>query len=127
MQDAAARDDATLEAIRHDRTALQGLAQALRAIEPDAFGKYQDLLERLRALGVGRRGNTERVVVFSERIATLRFLERRLTADLGLGAEALAIFHGQLPDQTQCELVQSFGTKDAKIRILLCSDAASEG
>ncbi|MBK8979643.1 MAG: DEAD/DEAH box helicase [Planctomycetes bacterium] len=107
---------------RHDRAVLERLAAALRAVPTGSFRKYQRLLARLRALGPD-----DRVVVFSERIATLRFLREHLLRDLGLDADAVAIFHGQLDDQAQRELVQSFGTKDAPIRILLASDAASEG
>ena len=37
------------------------------------------------------------------------------------------VFHGSLGDQDQTKLVESFGTEDSPIRILLASDVASEG
>ena len=65
--------------------------------------------------------------MFSERLETLRWLERELTADLSLKATQVALLHGQLPDTDQQELVDRFGRLDDPIRVLLCSDVASEG
>jgi superfamily II DNA or RNA helicase len=110
-----------------DRRALQDIRTLAAKITPDTFTKYQNLLGWLRRHGFDRRGNRERVVLFSERIATLRFLEEQLRRDLSLPEEALEIFHGSLDDQRQMNLVQSFGVADSKLRILLASDVASEG
>ena len=119
--------EADTEAAVHDRNTLRGLAEALRAIQPADFAKYHGLVERLRALGIGKRSDTTRVVVFSERIATLKFLDAHLRQDLGLADDAIGVFHGAMDDQSQYDLVQRFGSEDAKIRVLLASDAAAEG
>lgn len=111
----------------HDRDALQRLRGLVDAVKPAAFTKYQKLLAELDAIGLGKRGSDERIVIFSERIPTLRFLETRLRKDLQLKADQIQIFHGTVDDQKQQELVKSFGTESSPLRILLASDAASEG
>ena len=112
---------------------LRVFADALQAIVGDAsaasFSKYQRLLEQLRDLAFGwtRQDPADRLVVFSERIETLRWLERQLTADLKLKPKQVAVLHGQMSDTEQQELVDRFGRLDDPIRVLLCSDVASEG
>lgn len=123
----AAADQGDAEAIAHDRTALQRLRTLVAAVGPDAFAKYQRLLQHLRELGFGKKGIDARVVVFSERIDTLEFLRDQLTADLGLKEAQRELFFGQLDDQTQTDIVDSFGTEDSELRLLLASDAAAEG
>ena len=64
--------------------------------------------------------------MFSERIETLRWLERQLTS--GSSAEGHAgrtAARRQLCDTEQQELVDRFGRLDDPIRVLLCSDVAS--
>jgi superfamily II DNA or RNA helicase len=114
-------------AAAHDREVLTQLLAEVEAVKPSTFAKYQKLLERLRAIGLDQSGSTERVVIFSERIDTLNFLEERLRNDLKLKNDQIEIFHGTLDDQTQKRLVQEFGTEKASVRVLLASDAASEG
>lgn len=114
-------------AVAWDRNVLQELGRLVDAVTPESFRKYQHLLAHLRTLGFGRRGNDTRVVVFSERIDTLEFLRDELTKDLGLREEQRAMFTGQLDDQSQAEVVDSFGTQDSPLRLLLASDAAAEG
>ncbi len=114
-------------AVRHDRQALEGLLSLVERVRPRDFGKLLRLLAELRELGIGRRGSRERVVIFSERIATLRFLEEELAQELGLGEDQIEIFHGSLDDQKQQGLVRSFGTEKSPVRVLLASDVASEG
>lgn len=115
------------DAVAHDLATLHDLRTLVAAVTPDTFAKYQRLLTHLRELGIGKRGNHTRVVIFSERIDTLQFLQQRLHADLGLGDAETALFYGALDDQSQDAIVQAFGTQDSKLRVLLASDAASEG
>ncbi len=114
-------------AAEHDREVLTTLLQKLEKVRGDAFCKYTKLLEHLRDLGFDQKKSPERIVIFSERLATLRFLAERLTKDLGLAKDALETFHGSLDDQKQQGLVKSFGSESSPVRILLASDAASEG
>ncbi|PKO70218.1 MAG: helicase [Betaproteobacteria bacterium HGW-Betaproteobacteria-16] len=112
---------------------LQVLSEALEAITQDdtaaPFSKYQRLLEQLRSPAFGWQQNnpSDRLVIFSERIETLRWLQQQLTADLKLKANQIEMLHGQMADTEQQDLVERFGRLDDPIRILLCSDVASEG
>lgn len=111
------------EAERHALTILGKLtADAVR--EPSA--KYRRLVEHLRQIGVGK-GSSMRAVVFAERIATLKDLQKRLPKDLGLADDAVRIMHGGLPDDQQQELVESFKQAGSDIRVLVTGDVASEG
>lgn len=93
------------------------------------FSKYTRLLAELQSSEFGWQVSnaSDRLVIFSERIETLRWLEKQLTADLKLKPNQVAMLHGQMPDTEQQELVDRFGRLDDSIRILLCSDVASEG
>ena len=119
--------DETDPAASHDRALLRRLMELAERIESSQFMKLQVLLRMLRGLGVDQHDSQERVVIFSERIDTLKFLESILREELNLKGDKLEVFHGTLDDQKQQGLVESFGTESTLIRILLASDAASEG
>ncbi|MDD2609894.1 MAG: DEAD/DEAH box helicase [Giesbergeria sp.] len=112
---------------------LQELAHCLRALTEDAtasgFSKYQRLLQQLTSAAFGWQVQNaqDRLVIFSERIETLRWLEKQLSQDLKLKPNQVAVLHGQMSDTEQQELVDRFGRLDDPIRVLLCSDVASEG
>jgi superfamily II DNA or RNA helicase len=96
---------------------------------PDA--KAAKLTEYLRAVCIpdGRHWLSERVVVFTEYRDTLTWLRRLLTQD-GLG-ERIEVFHGGLTVAEKEAVRQAFqadpADPDAKVRILLATDAAGEG
>ncbi|MEQ9498739.1 MAG: helicase-related protein [Deltaproteobacteria bacterium] len=112
--------------VAHDHEVLDELAALAAAVPPETNSKLAHLVQRLDELGV-ERPDGERVVVFSERIRTLRLLQEVLRARYGLSEEAVPVFHGGLSDKDQQKLVKSFGTAKAPVRIFLGSDAASEG
>ncbi|MBN7811500.1 DEAD/DEAH box helicase [Algoriphagus sp. H41] len=89
--------------------------------------KYQTFKEKLIDLGWSGRPKDERIVVFAERIDTLAYLRENLMEDFDLGDDTLKTFHGGLTDIEQQALVEDFGKKDSQIRILLTSDAGSQG
>ncbi|GAB3771915.1 DEAD/DEAH box helicase [Ramlibacter monticola] len=93
------------------------------------FSRYQNLLEVLKSRDFGWQADdaNDRLVVFSERIETLHWLEKHLRADLRLRDKQLAVLHGGMADTEQAELVERFGRLEDPIRVLLCSDVASEG
>ena len=114
---------------RAERDALQDFASRLKAIEPAHFSKYQRLLELLHNADYAwsPKQADDRLVIFSERIETLHFLQQQLSADLGLKQSQVAVLHGGLGDTEQQALVERFGRSEDPIRLLLCSDVASEG
>lgn len=93
------------------------------------FSKYQRLKQHLQSADFGWevKQADDRLVIFSERIETLRWLREHLTADLKLKPNQIEVLHGQMADTEQQELVERFGRLDDPLRILLCSDVASEG
>ncbi|MFV0430405.1 MAG: helicase-related protein [Arachnia sp.] len=98
----------------------------LNAATVDESSKYDALLEYLAGLGVAAT-SAQRAVVFAERVPTLGYLQRRLTADLGLRADQVAVLHGGLSDTEQQEIVESFKQATSPIRVLVTGDVASEG
>ncbi|MDR3428222.1 helicase-related protein [Silvimonas sp.] len=120
--------DATIDET-NEVEALQDFAAALRQIDAASFSKYQRLLAHLRSPAANWRTNTadDRLVIFSERIETLNWLHQQFSQDLGLKDKQLALMHGGMSDTEQQDLVERFGRLDDPLRVLLCSDVASEG
>lgn len=118
---------------RQEVTGLEVLRDALRALTQDTsamgFSRYQRLLRFLRSKEFGWQVNdaNDRLVIFSERIETLKWLQQQLTADLQLKRGQLEVLHGGMADTEQQDLVERFGRLEDPVRILLCSDVASEG
>lgn len=115
-----------------DVAALQNLAAQLEKITPADFSKYQALLKMLRAgskdaIDWSSRETDDRLVVFTERIATLDWLAKRLPVDLGLKTNQVEILHGGMSDVEQQAVVEAFGNEASPLRLLLASDVASEG
>ncbi len=112
---------------------LQVLADVLKPLVQDPaagqFSKYQRLLKFLRSpeFGWQMHDATDRLVIFSERIETLRWLNQQLSNDLKLKLGQIEVLYGQMSDTEQQGLVERFGRLDDPMRVLLCSDVASEG
>lgn len=108
------------------KASLQVLVQDTGA---RSFSKYQKLLQHLRSAEFGWQidNASDRVVIFSERIETLNWLKKQLTADLRTKPHQLEVLHGGMTDTEQQDLVERFGRLDDPLRVLLCSDVASEG
>lgn len=125
--------------LAHDRAVLHEIRAAATSVAPADQSKLQALFTFLDGLGYGTR-SAERVVVFSERLPTLELLATQLATRFKLGVTApwksdakawkkgpIARFHGGMPDQEQYALIQDFSNRNGTIRLLLGSDAASEG
>ncbi|KQP00291.1 hypothetical protein ASF32_13715 [Methylobacterium sp. Leaf91] len=112
-----------------DRTALTELLVAVQAIDTSAFAKYGRLLRILKDINWSARRKDDRIVVFSERIATLEWLRENLQRDLALNADQVRTLHasGVEGDLKVQQLVRDFGLEKSPVRILLASDMASEG
>jgi superfamily II DNA or RNA helicase len=111
-----------------DIRALEDLADVIKRITPQHFSKYRKLLEVITSLWKwAPKHIDDRVVIFTERIETLKFLHEHLKSDLGLREDQIAILHGSLPDTEQQEVVEDFGRDESPIRLLIASDVAAEG
>ena len=115
---------------RSEIASLTALRDALVRIEPSDNSKYQALLDGIRG---GRQFDwrptetTDRLVIFTERIATLNWLSARLATDLMLEPGQVETLHGGMSDVEQQRVVEDFGNTQRPVRLLLCSDVASEG
>lgn len=109
-----------------ERTALERLQELNTTITPENSAKFRNLVLYLQEIGIAKNSDT-RVVIFSERVATLHWLQENLTKYLKLPKAAVEIMHGGLTDQEQMRLVDAFKRTDSPIRVLITGDVASEG
>lgn len=117
---------AVREAYTADQRTLEHLQELCARVTPSHNTKLRQLRSVLEPLLSGGRSGG-RVVIFSERIATLEMLKEQLRQAFDLEPEEVGVFHGSLEDVEQQELVRSFGSRESRVRVLLASDAASEG
>ncbi len=116
--------------LRKDLEKLRGVRATVAAAVNGGFPKLRRLLDELRAVGFTGKPDSRRVVIFSERIATLDLLEKAIAEAFGITSprEVIGRFDAsELSDVQQREVVESFGRTQSTMRILLASDAASEG
>ena len=123
------RDYPGKPAVQAEIAGLQDLQAALASVTPLADSKYQALRTLLTSdsFAWSVKISNDRLVIFSERIETLHYLLTHLQADFKLKTEQVRIMHGGMPDIEQQEIVEQFGKPDSPLRVLLCSDVASEG
>ena len=111
-----------------DQAALEPLVELLEPIGAEAFSKYQRLLALLRADWQWRGEDPkDRVVIFTGRRETQRFLIEHLACDLQLPAEAVQRLDGGMVDTEQTDIVERFGQEADPIRLLIATEVASEG
>jgi superfamily II DNA or RNA helicase len=114
--------------LQPDIEALTLLGQDVERITPDQFSKYQNLVSVIRKdFKWNARNTNDRLVIFTERIETLKFLADNLPKDIKLKANQVEILHGSMSDVEQQHIVESFGKDEEKVRLLIASDVASEG
>lgn len=111
-----------------DIRALEELREALVRIAPEDFSRYQKLISLLCSKDYGWTANTDdRIVIFTERIETMKYLASQLKKDLKLKAGSIQEISGSMSDAEQQNIVENFGREESPIRILVASDVASEG
>jgi superfamily II DNA or RNA helicase len=111
--------------------ALESFGLALKNITTKNWSKYRQFIDLIKGKDFdwNKSDSEDRLVIFSERIETLKFLRKQLMKELKLKEEQITMLHGGLglSDIEQQKIVEDFGKKDSKLRVLLCSDIASEG
>jgi ERCC4-related helicase len=113
---------------KSDIEQLTNLDTYLSKITFDNFSKYQRLLSVIKdTFKWSGKDTTDRLVIFTERIETLRQLQKQLLKDLRLKEDKIIILHGGLSDIDQQNIVEAFGKEESPVRVLLASDVASEG
>ena len=111
-----------------DVAVLKNFKRSLQAIDPASFSRYQKLKALLKDKSYGWEADRgDRIVIFTERIETMRFLANHLRNDLNLRENAIQEIYGGLSDADQQKIVEDFGREESPIRILVASDVASEG
>jgi ERCC4-related helicase len=119
------------EASEPDRTEiveLEALKYALEQVDVPSFSKYQQLLKLIRKdFGWTGKDPKDRLVIFTGRLESLRFLKQQLSEDLKLKPESVCILDGGMSDVEQNQIVEEFGQEKAKVRILIATEVASEG
>ena len=111
---------------------LRALLEVVDEITPEKFSKFQQLLALLtprspHSIGWQPSDPSDRLVIFTERIDTLKFLQSHLPAALKLKENQVSILHGGLSDIEQQDAVEAFGSADSPVRLMIASDVASEG
>ena len=110
-----------------DLAALEHVVARVKAVDLAAFSRYHRLLRLLTHEMGWTRKKDDRVVVFTERIETLKLLHEHLPPALGLEDKAVEILHGGMSDIDQQRVVEAFGKDNDPVRLLIASDVASEG
>ena len=115
---------------RKEIATLQELERLLVRIDRLEFSKYLELTSQLqdkKSPLYWKPAPDNRLVIFTERIATLNWLRENLVRDLQLKESHIAIAHGGLSDIDLQQTVDDFGNASKPVRLLICSDVASEG
>ncbi len=111
------------------KRALDELRQWAQRAKNKVDSKAQAIIDWLESnLKTNGQWNDRRVILFTEYRTTHQWMHEIL-ASHGFGGERLAILHGGLDMKDREEIKAAFQTspKDAAVRILLATDAASEG
>jgi superfamily II DNA or RNA helicase len=109
-----------------EREALERLLEVSQAAEVSKSAKLDALCKHLETIGV-EKGSDQRVVLFSERLATLAWLKKELPKKLKMPDAAFRRLHGSMPDTDQMAVVDEFKRADTPVRVLITGDVASEG
>lgn len=106
---------------------LQELVSRAAAIPIEKTAKFGALCRLLDEWRWDGSAASPRIVLFSERIDTLKELQAALMNKFAVSEDVVPVFTAQLSDVEQEEKVRSFNEERSPIRMLLASDVMSEG
>ena len=122
--------DQSVGGLAKETAKLDELERVLEGVNRFECSKYQQLITQLQDKNsplYWKPADDNRLVIFTERIATLNWLLENLFRDLPLKVGHVAIAHGGLSDIELQQTVDDFGNASKPVRLLICSDVASEG
>ena len=102
-----------------DLSALRDLEPLLNAIENSDFSKYQRLLQLIKSdWEWNGKNSNDRILIFTGRRETQRFLVEQLPKDLGMNKKTVLAIDGSMQDVLLNDVVEEFAQDKAKLRIL---------
>ena len=110
-----------------DFVKLEQLKSYVQKIDVANFSKYLKLLDMINNTIKWTKKKNDRIVIFTERIATLNFLYDNLLRDLQLTTDEVSVLHGTLSDIEINNVIEAFSQEKNPLRLLIASDIASEG
>lgn len=114
---------------QEQRQMLDDLRQWAQRAKNQADSKAKSVIAWLEAnLKTNGQWNDQRVILFTEYRTTHQWMHEVLASN-GFGGERIALLHGGIAQDEREKIKAAFQTspKDSAVRILLATDAASEG
>ncbi len=112
----------------NDVDALKKLSPFLDVINKSSFSKYQRLLELIKSdWKWNGKDSKDRILIFTGRRKTQRFLLENLSYDLGIKEESVLSIDGSMHDVQLNDVVEKFSKEKGELRILIATEVASEG
>lgn len=125
------KGDKNREGAAEDIDKLNELEELINQVTDDQFSKLKRLVELLgdgtKSLHWNRKDPHDRLVIFTESVETLGYLAKVLPKLCKLEDNQYRVLSGEMQDTKIAEIVREFNQENAPVRLLLCSDVASEG